>query len=123
MPICEYRCSACNRRSSVFVRSIASATRPKCEHCGSAKMSRLMSKFAVHGKGGGFDLDDPTSMAGIDENDPKAVARWARQMKDEMGEDLGPEFDDMVGRIEAGEDPEAVMGAEGGGDDYGDDDF
>ena len=32
----------------------------------------------------------------LDENDPKAVARWAREMKDEMGEDLGPEFDDMV---------------------------
>ncbi|MDP9238548.1 MAG: zinc ribbon domain-containing protein [Chloroflexota bacterium] len=122
MPIYEYRCASCNRRSSIFVRSTSSAVKPKCEHCGSAKVARLMSKFAVHGKGGGFDLDDPTSMDGIDENDPKAVARWARQMKDEMGEDLGPEFDDMVGRIEAGEDPESVMGREDDGG-FDDDDF
>src|SRR5205814_6312561 len=113
MPIYEYRCAACNRRSSLFVRSVTSASAPKCEHCGSTKVARLMSKFAVHGKGGGgFDLDDPSSMPDIDESDPKAVARWARQMKDEMGEDLGPEFDDMVGRIESGEDPESVMGGE-----------
>jgi putative FmdB family regulatory protein len=124
MPIYEYRCAACNRRSSVFVRSVTSVTKPKCEHCGSSKMSRLMSKFAVHGKGGGgFDLDDPTSMEGVDENDPKAVARWARQMKDEMSEDLGPEFDDMVGRIEAGEDPEGLMGDDGGGGFDDDDNF
>jgi hypothetical protein len=78
-------------------------------------MTRLMSKFAVHSPGGAIDLDDPSSLEDIDESDPKAMARWARQMKEEMGEDLGPEFDDMVDRIEAGEDPEEVMA--GAGDD------
>ncbi len=125
MPIYEFRCSACRRRSSVFVRTVTSTLRPKCEHCGSPRMTRLMSKFAVHGGSGSFDLDDPASLENIDESDPKAMARWARQMKEEMGEDLGPEFDDMVDRIEAGEDPEEVMG--GAGDDDGafdgDDDF
>jgi putative FmdB family regulatory protein len=124
MPIYEYRCAACSRRSSVFVRSVTSPAKPVCEHCGSAKMSRLMSKFAVHRGGGGFNPDDPSSMPDIDESDPKAVARWARQMKDQMGEDLGPEFDDMVGRIEAGEDPESVMGGEDdGAGDFGGDEF
>jgi hypothetical protein len=80
-------------------------------------MSRLISKFAVHRGAGSFDLDDPASLESIDENDPRAVARWARQMKEEMGEDLGPEFDDMVGRIEAGEDPEEVMSGAAGDDD------
>jgi putative FmdB family regulatory protein len=124
MPIYEYRCAACGRRSSVFVRSVTSPAKPKCEHCGSSKMSRLMSKFAVHRGGGSFNPDDPSSMPDIDESDPKAVARWARQMKDQMGEDLGPEFDDMVGRIEAGEDPELVMGGDDdGAGDFGDDEF
>ena len=123
MPIYEYRCADCRRRSSIFVRSISSTVRPRCEHCGSAKMSRLMSKFAVHRAAGGGD--DLGGLDGIDESDPRAVARWAREMKDEMGEDLGPEFDDMVSRIEAGEDPDAVMGEGGLDDDAGfdDDDF
>lgn len=120
MPIYEYRCAACRRRSSVFVRSATSTVRPRCEHCGSARMTRLMSKFAVH-RGASSDLDDAGGIEDIDENDPKAVARWARQMKEEMGEDLGPEFDDMVDRIEAGEDPEEVMAGYEGGDALGDD--
>lgn len=78
-------------------------------------MTRLLSRFAVHRAGGGFDLDNPDAMAGL-EDDPRAMARWARQMQEESGEDMGPEFDDMVQRIESGEDPEAVMGA---GDDEG----
>ena len=109
MPIYEYRCAACRRRSSLFVRSATSAVAPKCEHCGSAKVTRLLSRFAVH-RGGGGDLDDMGGLDDVDENDPKSVARWARRMKDEMGEDMGPEFDDMIGRIEAGGDPDDVMG-------------
>jgi len=43
-------------------------------------------------------------MEGLDENDPQSVARWARTMSDKLGEDLGPEFDEMVERMERGED-------------------
>jgi hypothetical protein len=31
-----------------------------------------------------------------------------KRMGGEMGEDLGPEFTEMVGRLEAGEDPESI---------------
>ena len=119
MPIYEYRCLACKRRTSIFVRSVSSPLRAKCEHCGSAKLSRLMSKFAV--QRASINLDDSGAMDDLDENDPQAVARWARQMKDEMGEDLGPEFDDMITRIESGEDPEGVMAEGGADDDFGSD--
>ena len=110
MPIYEYRCAACKRRSSVFVRSMTTAAKPRCERCGSTKMSRLMSKFAVHhGAGGGGDFDDLGGMDDVDENDPQSVARWARRMREESGEDMGPEFDSMIDRIESGESPEDVM--------------
>jgi hypothetical protein len=73
---------------------------------------------------------------GLDNEDPRAIARWARQMKDSLGDeaDLGPEFDQALARIEAGEDPEKVMedidpeaiggpgmDDDGGADDFGDD--
>jgi hypothetical protein len=54
------------------------------------------------------NLADPTSLAGLDENDPKSIARWMRKMSSEMGEDLGSEFNEVVDRLEAGEDPEAI---------------
>jgi hypothetical protein len=106
----------------VFVRSVSSPVAASCEHCGSGKLTRLMSRFAVPHGGGA--LEDDGGLGDVDENDPQSVARWARRMKDEMGEDLGPEFDQMVDRIAAGEDPESVMGEDDGGDLGGaDDDF
>jgi hypothetical protein len=48
-----------------------------------------------------------------------------RKMGEEMGEDMGPEFDEMVGRMEAGEDPEEIERSMGGleGPDTDDYDF
>jgi hypothetical protein len=34
---------------------------------------------------------DPTAMAGLDENDPKSLARWMRRMGKEMGEEVSDE--------------------------------
>jgi len=71
------------------------------------------------------DLADPSNLAGLDEEDPKSMARWMRKMSREMGEDLGPEFDEVVGRLEAGESPEEIetampdLGGGEGFDDYG----
>jgi hypothetical protein len=46
-------------------------------------------------------------LAGLEE-DPKAMGRMMRKMSREMGEDLGPEFDEVVGRLEAGQSPEDI---------------
>ena len=113
MPIYEYRCAACNRRTSVFVRSIGAPVRANCEHCGSRRLTRLMSKFAVHRGAAGDPFDDAGGFDDVDEDDPQSVARWARRMREESGEDLGPEFDQMIGRMEAGESPEDVFGEDG----------
>ena len=53
------------------------------------------------------DLVDPTQLAGI-EDDPRALGRLMRKMGQEMGEDTGPEFDEVVSRLEKGEDPEQI---------------
>ena len=53
-------------------------------------------------------LADPSSLGNLDENDPRSVGKFMRSMSREMGEDMGPEFDEMVGRLESGEDPESI---------------
>jgi hypothetical protein len=53
-------------------------------------------------------LADPANFGDVDENDPRSVGKFMRRMGSEMGEDMGPEFDEMVGRLEAGEDPESI---------------
>ncbi len=47
-------------------------------------------------------------MAGLDEEDPRSLGRFMRNMSSEMDEDLGDEFDEVVGRLESGESPESI---------------
>lgn len=58
----------------------------------------------------GGDMDDSlmNELGGLDENDPRALGRVMRKMASESGEEMGPEFDEIVGRLEKGEDPEKI---------------
>ncbi len=132
MPIYEYHCNDCKRRVSLLWHSFADAESrdPICPRCGGKNLRRLISRVAVlHSEESRLDnLADPSSLGDLDENDPKSLARMMRKMANETGEELGPEFDEVVGRLEAGEDPESIeksmpelgdtMGG-GGGDDFG----
>lgn len=128
MPIYEYRCHDCRRRVSIFWRTFSDAEggAPVCPRCGGTKLTRLVSRVRVVRSEesrleGMADFDD---LPDFDEGDPRSMGRWMRKMSAEMGEDLGSEFDEVVGRLEAGEDPEEIeksmpdlMGD--GGEDFG----
>ncbi len=120
MPIYEYRCHKCRRRVSVYFRSFSAVSDPVCPNCGSTELTKLVSRISVMKSEESRleDLADPSSLSGLDENDPKSIARWARKMGQEMGEDLGPEYEEMIDRMEAGEmpDEEGTGGMPGMGD-------
>lgn len=125
MPIYEYGCYDCRKRVTIFYRSFKDVETKKavCPRCGGENIKRLVSKVAVvRSEESRLDnLADPANLGGLDENDPKSIGRWMRKMSSEMGEDLGGEFDEVVDRLEAGEDPEAIeqsmpeLGADSGG--------
>ena len=46
MPIYEYRCDQCGKRSSALLGSYSS-TDPACPHCGKTALRRLVSTFAT----------------------------------------------------------------------------
>ena len=115
MPIYEYTCHDCNRRVSLLWRSFADAQErePVCPRCGGGNLTRLISRVAVvRSESSRLDSagDDfsPDGMPDIDENDPRSLARFMRKMADETGESLGDDFEEVVGRLEAGEDPESI---------------
>jgi putative FmdB family regulatory protein len=127
MPIYEYLCGKCNVIYSFFIRSIGGASSPHCPKCGNTDLKRVLSSFSTGRKGSNSQSADSPGdgmpdLSGIDENDPRSVARAIRSMADEMGEDLGPELSEAIGRLEAGEDPEKIerdmdeagFGGEGG---------
>jgi putative FmdB family regulatory protein len=128
MPIYEYRCQSCRQKVSLFVRSFSSPLEPVCPECGSRELTRLVSLVSVlkSEESRLEELADPSTFAGLDENDPKSIAQWARKLGREMGEDMGPEFDEMIDQLEAGQLPDELDG-EGGldsdlnGGDFADD--
>lgn len=46
MPIYEYRCEECGKRSSTLLASFSSPD-PACPHCGKRALRRLVSTFAT----------------------------------------------------------------------------
>jgi putative FmdB family regulatory protein len=131
MPIYEYRCHDCRRRVSIWWRTFSEAETgtARCPRCGGEQLTRLVSKVRVirSEESRMEDLADPANLGDLDENDPRSIARWMRKMGDEVGEDIGPEFEEVVDRLEAGESPEEIertmpdLAGDGGADFSADD--
>jgi hypothetical protein len=96
----------------------------RCKKCSSSGLDRIVSRVnVVKSEEARLEsLADPSKLGGLDENDPKSIARWMKKMGKEMGEEMGGEdFDQMV--------DEAMVESEGGGgpggeaspSDFGDD--
>lgn len=135
MPNYEYRCLNCRKRFEVFMAySDYDARVVTCPHCKSENVQRRIGRVRVaHSTESRLEnMADPSSLAGL-EDDPRALGKMMREMSRETGEELGPEFDDVVGRLEAGQSPEQIeqdlpdlggsMPSEGGMGGLQDDDF
>lgn len=104
MPIYEYRCKQCGRRSSFFIRDLKAPFSEVCSHCGSSSLERIMSRFAsVRSEEDRLEsLADPSKWGDIDENDPKSVARFVKKMGKEMGEDIDQLAEEAAQEAESG---------------------
>jgi putative FmdB family regulatory protein len=123
MPIYEYRCADCGKKTTLVTLAVTEAVDPVCRHCGGRNMAKLVSRVAIRRSEESRleSLADPSSLAGLDEKDPKSVARWMKKMGREMGEEAGEDFEEEVDRAveEAERDKEAgpAGGLDGGDDD------
>ncbi len=118
MPIYEYRCQACGKKVTILTLRASEKVDERCEHCGATKLTRLLSRFALaRSEDSRLDaLSDPSNLGGLDENDPKSMARFMRKMGKEMGEEFsGNDFDEMVDELESGKLPDDDGGDLGGG--------
>ena len=110
MPNYEYRCLSCRRRFDVFMTYTEYGSKTvSCPHCGSANITRKIGRIRIarSDESRMENLADPSALANLDD-DPQALGRMMRQMKSEVGEEMAPEFDEVVGRLEAGQSPEQI---------------
>jgi putative FmdB family regulatory protein len=114
MPTYDFLCNACEKRFDVFMTFSEYGKKAiHCTHCNSENVRRRMTKVRI-AKSDDSRMnsmaDDFSGMDGI-ENDPQALGRMMRKMGSQMGEDLPPEFNDVVDRLEAGQSPQEIESA------------
>jgi putative FmdB family regulatory protein len=109
MPIYEFRCADCSRITNYFTRKIDTETTAKCEHCGSARTSRMMSKF-----GRSYSRSDIIEKYGEPGSgpdsyrDPRQIGSWVEKRFGEYGMDLPEGAREMIDAAREGEFPDPV---------------
>ncbi len=126
MPTYDYLCLTCRQRFDVCLSySEYGVKKVTCSLCGSADVKRRLNRIRLlKSEESRMEnmADDFSGFEGM-EDDPQALGSMMRKMGKEMGEDLPPEFDDVVGRLESGQSPEEIesalpdLGADSGDDD------
>ncbi|MCU0484596.1 MAG: hypothetical protein MUC85_00665 [Anaerolineales bacterium] len=93
----------------------------RCPYCSSEQVQRRITRVRV-ARSEDSRLDEFSGLENMDglENDPQALGKVMRKMSHEMGEDMGPEFNEVISRLESGQSPEDIekampdLGSEGG---------
>jgi putative FmdB family regulatory protein len=114
MPFYDYTCIDCRQRFDVFMSFSEYGKRSvTCPHCQSVNVRRgiprvrMMKSEESRMDSLAGDFSDPSALAGL-ENDPQAMGRMMRKMGNEMGEDIPPEFNEVVDRLEKGQSPDEI---------------
>lgn len=104
MPIYEYRCDDCKKVTSALILRPQEEEALQCAHCGASRLVRILSRFAVH-KTEAQRLKEFDTGKHQDDSfyrDSRNVGLWAKKRAQELGADLGPQFDDVVERARTG---------------------
>ena len=110
MPKYDFKCLDCGRRFELFITYKDYGKKAVvCPYCENEHVIRRINRIRIaHSTEARFeDYSDPSMFDRL-EDDPKAMGRMMREMSKETGEDMGPEFDDVVGRLESGQTPQEI---------------
>ena len=111
MPTYDFICNACNQRFEVFLTFAEYGKKAvTCAHCKSKNVRRRMTKVRIAKSDESRMESVASGIEGL-EDDPRELGRAMRKMGKEMGEELPPEFNEVVGRLEAGQSPEEIESA------------
>jgi putative FmdB family regulatory protein len=110
MPTYEFRCTNCNHKFEEYLTYQEYGSKAVlCPKCKDPEPTRIIKPIRVARSGEErFDeMADPAKLAAL-EDDPRELGKMMRQMSHELGEDMGPEFDEVVDRLEKGQSPEDI---------------
>jgi putative FmdB family regulatory protein len=98
MPIYEYRCLDCDKKFEVLHVRAGEVYSPECKYCQGRNVRKLISRVrVVRSEESRLEsLMDPSMMGGLDEKDPRSLAKWMKRMGKEMGEEVSDEEIEQV---------------------------
>ncbi len=124
MPIYEFYCTDCNTIFNFFSMHVNTEKRPICPRCNKVFLERLISRFSVLRGAkekddiGMPDLDESKlqksisllkkEVKDINEDDPKQAAYLLRKLVETTGLDFGSGIEEVLSRMEAGENPDKI---------------
>jgi len=110
MPTYKFHCNNCNHKFEIYLTYQEYGSKGvSCPACDHPEPKRVIKPIRVARSGEErFDeMADPAKLAALDD-DPRALGKMMRQMSQELGEDMGSEFDEVVDRLEKGQSPEDI---------------
>ncbi len=132
MPIYEFYCRDCHTVYSFFSNRVDTETRPSCPRCQRPELERKPSRFATLEHAGKDDagapnpldaLEDPRMEAAMEQlmhemegqeedgdtaEDPRQMGHFLRRFSELSGLQLSDRMQDMMQRLERGDDPDAL---------------
>lgn len=125
MPIYEFYCSHCHTLFNFYSSVIDTEARPACPRCQKPELERRPARFATLKHTGDTEPDpfgdlDEDRLAGVmesmmgelegldEDGDPRQIAGLFRRFGEASGLEMGPRMEEMMSRLEAGEDPDRL---------------
>jgi len=124
MPVYEFYCSDCHTIFNFIASQVNTEKKPACPKCQRPDLEKRVSRFAFS-KGRKEepadsmpDIDEARlekamlglvgEMEGMDENDPRQMARFMKKFAEATGMNMDSGMDEAIRRLEAGEDLEQL---------------
>jgi len=113
MPNYDFVCQKCQKKFVKFLTYSEYGNKPvDCPHCGSDEVTRRISRIRIarseNSRQESFEsFSNPESITQMEEN-PQALGRMMRKMSGELGEEIEPEFNEVIARLEKGQSPDEI---------------
>ena len=105
MPIYEYICSTCNKKVTVFLRTVSAEAKPLCPGCGNSNLARVISNFALHKSISTIYEESGTPGGPISADyykDPRNIGRRLEKQLRDSNIEIPPEIEKSIAEAREG---------------------
>ena len=111
MPIYEFFCPECHKKTSLLIKSVSSPFKPKCSTCGNTDLVRTISTFAYHKSFATVyeESGEPSMFSGPDYyKNPHNIGRWTEKRFQDMGMEMPSDIQQKIQAAREGDLPEPL---------------